>query len=340
MTKFKEDAFNSLISTGVKTLKAFLLYGSDEGMIDEYRVKLVKAICEDIKDPFRIVNLTSSDVREDPSVLSAEANAITLMGGRRVVTIRNADNYLTKSLKEFLESYKGDTLIIVTAGSLKSNDSLPTLFDKASDLGLLACYADEAESLKKLVVNTLKENNLSASPDVIQYIANNLGADRLLSRSELEKLCVYMGKETTITMEDAEACIGDATSLPIDVFLYALTGGDQTTLHSTLDRLFASGEAPITLLRLANSHLKKFYTVFAQIQNGTDQSSAVRSLFLNFKRVGDFTNQLRRWDLNRITKAMNLLLNAEKLCKVKENPPKLIVGRAFLAICAMSGIRR
>ncbi len=336
MTKLTQSALENLFKTGAPALKAVLFYGQDEGLIEECREKLTKAVVAD-KDPFRLVELTQSQIKDDPALLSAEANALSLMGGRRVVVVRGADNHFTAVLKDFLPAYKGDSLIIVTAGGLKTKDSLPLLFSESPDLAVFPCYADEGEALKRFVFQFLSDQGFQMTPQSVAFIADNLGADRLQSRSELAKLIAYMGHEKTITMDDAVACIGDAAALSIDQMLYALSGGRQKELHETLDRLLAEGQSPIGLLRSAVGHFKKFHITLAKIKDGIPSETAVAALRLHFKRTDEFKRQLRQWNLAKIGRALDLLVQAERECKFSSRPQKLICSRVFLQIAAQIG---
>ena len=336
MSKLDANSFEAFVKSGAKTLRAVLIYGQDDGLIEESRVKAARAVVDDLKDPFRVVWLTSAQIKEDISALSAEANALSLMGGRRVIMVRGADNTLTSALKDFLPAYNGDALLIFTAGALKTKDSLPALFEKTAGAGVLPCYADDAAALKRLVWQTLTDAGKTAAPDVIEFIAENLGADRLMSRSELAKLITYMGNKTAVTMDDATACVGDASALSIDMLLYALSGGNQTELHQTLDRLFAEGESPISLLRAASMHMRRFHIVLGKIEDGGSADEAVKALFLHFKRVAQFKEQTRLWTLAKVGRAMDLLTQAERDCKKAGRPQQLTVARVFMQIAAQA----
>lgn len=338
MTKLNQSALNTLFQTGAPSLKAVLFYGQDDGLVEECRSKMIAAVNPE-KDPLRLVELTQAQIRDDPSILSAEANAISLMGGRRVISIRGADNHLTAVLKDFLPSYKGDTLIVVTAGSLKTRDSLPLFFSESPETGVFPCYSDEGDGLKRFVVQALSEQGIQAPADVISFIADNLGADRLQSRSELAKLAAYMGTEKNVTMEDALACIGDASALSIEQMLYALSGGNQKVMNETLDRLFAEGQSAIGLLRAASAHFKKFHLTIGRIGDGQAAEAAVAALRLHFKSVDIFKNQLRLWNAEKIGRALDLLTRAEQDCKRSARPQQLICARAFLQIAAQASRR-
>lgn len=336
MTRFKEDSLESFIKNGATGYKAVLFYGSDTGLVDEYRQRVGKAVCPDLKDAFRVASFFADKV-EDPVSIVDEINAISFLGGRRVIFIKDAKNTFTNTFKAILSEYKSDALIIVTAGELKAKDSLPAFFEKETDLAVFPCYADEGAALLKMISKFLMENKKTAKQEVIQYIAENLGADRMLSKSELTKLVTYVGNAPQITTDDVTACLVDASALSIDQLQYAITGGQQKIAQETLDKLFASGETAISILRMVAPHFKKFQLALAKIADGVSPDTAVASLFLHFKKVALFKAQLPRWSQKNIASALDILVKTEIQCKQKNIPTQLLVSRALMQITSFYG---
>lgn len=336
MTKFKEPSLESFIKNGATGYKAVLFYGSDNGLIDEYRQRVGKAVCPDLKDAFRVASFSASAI-EDPAIVVDEINAISFLGGRRVVFIKEANNTFTNTFKNILSEYKSDALIVVTAGELKTKDSLPAFFEKETDLAVFPCYADEGEALLKMISKFLMENKKTASNQVIQYIAENLGADRMLSKSELTKLVTFVGNSSQITMDDVTACLIDASALSIDQLQYAITGGQQKIVQETLDKLFASGETAISILRMIAAHLKKFQITLAKISSGIPADTAIAALHVFYKKAPVFKEQIRKWSPKNIASALDTLVKTEIQCKQKNIPTQLLVSRALIKITALYG---
>ena len=78
--------------------------------------------------PFNVADLNESTLVSDPARLSDEAAAISMMGGRRVVRVRDAGNDLADLFEEFLEDPKGDALVVVEAGDLAKGTGLAQAF--------------------------------------------------------------------------------------------------------------------------------------------------------------------------------------------------------------------
>src|SRR4029079_19391572 len=71
-------------------IRGVVIHSNDEGLIAERAAQLAKTVCEDLKDPFRVVDIAGDALKADPARLADEFGAMSLMGGRRVVRVRPA----------------------------------------------------------------------------------------------------------------------------------------------------------------------------------------------------------------------------------------------------------
>ena len=114
---------------------AVLVYGPDSGLVRERAKLLLKAIVDDVTDPFRVVELTAAALRDDRSRLADEADAMSLTGGRRVVGIKGATDTVGDIIGDVLPTHSGDSaLIVVEAGELGPRSKLRKLFETARSL--------------------------------------------------------------------------------------------------------------------------------------------------------------------------------------------------------------
>ena len=118
---YKQAQIEKYLKKPDLAVKCWLIYGANDGLIHEYVKNLTASVCPDIYDPFQVVYLNCDDILSDPGILISEFNSQSLMGGRRVIVIKDADNNLTKHLKSLFENTKSDTLLIVFSTSLNKN---------------------------------------------------------------------------------------------------------------------------------------------------------------------------------------------------------------------------
>src|SRR5690349_18370949 len=128
-------------------IRGVVIYGNDEGLIAERAAQLAKTVCEDLKDPFRVVDIAGDALKADPARLADEFGAMSLMGGRRVIRVRPAGEESANALENLVAATAGDALIILEGGNLTPRSSLRTLAETEACLAALPCYADTEADL-------------------------------------------------------------------------------------------------------------------------------------------------------------------------------------------------
>ncbi len=312
-----------------------LVYGPDRGLVGERLTILAKTALEDLGDPFRFIEISGPSLIKEPSLLSDESAAISFGGGRRVIMIGEATDATTAAFKDFLAHRKDASLVLVRGGELGPRSSLRKLFEKSETAATLACYEDDPGTLHGVVGDFLKSNHLTASRDVVDLIAENLGSDRQVTRRELEKLLLYMGGPGPVAPKDVRACLGDQAAVSLDAVIYASASGDADRLDRALERLFLEGQNPVSILRMAIRHWQRLHLANALINKGKSQDQAIRSLKppVIFKFTQAFRGHLRLWPQDQAAKALGLLLEAEMHCKSSAMPPRSVCARALMSLC-------
>ena len=317
-----------------ETIRAVLIYGPDSGLIRERTKKLTASVVEDLSDPFRLCDLTDQDLRQDPARLSDEAAAISMLGGRRVIRVRGAGDSLTKTVESFLSHPAGDALVLVEAGELGPRSSMRKLFEAAENAAALPCYADDARALETFIRDTLSREGLRPEPAALDYLMSHLGADRGITRNELEKLVLYMSGGSDVTLEEARACIGDNAASSLDDLVDAATSGDIGALDTALARARAADVNSVAILNALTRHLQQLHLALARVEKGGDRSAALKSMRppVHFSRQGTVQRQLQLWSRKRLDRALELALDAENLCKTTGQPDVSVCGQTLLRI--------
>lgn len=318
-------------------IRAVLVHGSDQGVVVERASALVRTVVEDPSDPFRVSEFSADDLEDDPARLQDEAQALSLLGGRRVVRVRGATNEITDLFQSLLALDAVEALVVVQAGNLKKGSSLRKLFEEARNAAALACYADDAASVEEIARDTLAAAGLKIEDAALAWLAEQLGSDRLLTRRELEKLVLYKGAETgPVTLDDVRACVGRGENLALDDIAYAAADGDIAALDDALRRALAEGLAPVAILRMASNHIQKLHLAVGHLERGASLDAALGAVRppIFYQRKDAFRTQARRWDAKRLTRALVLLTEAEIGCKTTGMPDRAICERALFGIAA------
>ena len=249
--KVKAGEVDGYLARIDRAAPSILLYGPDQGLVTERARHALSAVVEDVNDPFRVVDIEADTLRRQPARLIEEVQALSLMGGRRVVRVRFAVDAITKLFEPLMALEQQEALVIVEAGDLSPRSSLRRLFESARNAAALPCYRDEGGGLVAGIRRMLAEEGLSIDSDAMGYLQAHLGSDRELTRREIEKLALYMqsAEVEKVAIEDAAAVIGDSAALGQDDMVMATLLGDADGAAAHLDRLLAEGEQPVLLAR-------------------------------------------------------------------------------------------
>ncbi len=336
--KIAGDKVRTFLSRTDPDIVGILVYGPDRGLVRERADKIVGNAVDDPSDPFRVSEISADQLKSDAALLSDEVNALTLTGGRRVVRLRAATDAISAIFKQLLKAQPFESLVVLEAAELGPRSSLRQLFERTGKLAALACYSDDSRSLQMVISETLARHQLSAGPEVRAWLEKRLGSDRLATRSELEKLALYVGKPGSLSMEDAVASVGDGSAANLDGVVLAAAGGEKKGLDRVLERAFEEGIPPVRVLRALARHLLRLHQASGMTAQGKTPDQAMKELRppVFFKLCDQFRKQLRGWPQPRLAKALEMVTEAEIDCKTTGLPDRAICSRTLMLVAQLA----
>lgn len=310
--------------------RVILLYGDDHGMIRERAEGLVRLVAGSLDDPFRVTELPREEIKRLPD----EAAGLSLMGGRRVVRVRDATDASADPVALVLKG-AGPALVVLEGAALPSRSKLRQLLDAAADGATIGCYPEEGRALEETIRTTLRSAGAGIEPDALSWLSQQLGADLVSTRAELEKLALYVGPGNRVDIDSAMTCVGDLAGLSLDDALFAATTGDVATADRALELAMAEGAGPVQVLRAALGHLQKLHRArLAMDEQGLTASDATKTVRppIYFQKVGAFTRSLGLWSGPTLTAALAGLAEAERGCKRTGWPDEALARNAVLTL--------
>jgi DNA polymerase-3 subunit delta len=320
--------------------RVVLLYGEDHGMIRDRAAALVRAVAGSLDDPFLVAELGREDIRR----LADEAATLALTGGRRVVRLREATDAAAEQVGAILKG-NAAALVVLEAPGLATRSRLRTLIEGAPDGAAIACYPEEGRALADTIRTVLGEAGVGIDADALAWVSDQLGADRVSTRAEAEKLALYAGPGGRVDLDAAMACVGDLAGLSLDDALFAATEGDVARADRALELAIAEGATPVGVLRAGLMHLQRLHRVRLTVDDGQSAADAVRGARppVFFRRVTAFTRAIGLWPSAALMAAMAGLAEAERACKRTGAPDDVLARNAVLALArraAAGAIRR
>ncbi len=315
--------------------RLILIYGPESGLMKERSAIIGRSVVADLNDPFNAVTLNASQLIDDPARLMDEAMAMSLMGGARLIRIEDAGDSLSPLLKEYLQNPSMQNLVIVEAGELGTKSPLRALIEKAANAAALPCYVEDERDLTGIIRDTLKEAGLAIEQDATGALAAALVGDRLRVRNELDKLITYKGHDkSAVTLDDVQACTGDAGSQTLDKFIYSVTGSKPEAVLTAFQAMMQEGVSLIIILRSLQNHFRRLHLVKARVGRGEAIEVVMKSLQppVFWKQEDAFKVQIRAWSLEGLARTLQRLADLEAQCKKTGVPDETLTAQALLSI--------
>ncbi len=317
--------------------RVVLLYGEDHGMIRDRAAALVRAVAGSLDDPFLVAELG----REDIGWLADEAASLALTGGRRVVRLRETTDAAAEQVATILKM-SAPALVVLEAPGLATRSRLRSVVEAAPDGMAVACYPEEGRALADTICAALAEVGVAIDADALAWVSDQLGADRISTRGEAEKLALYAGPGGRVDLDAAMACVGDLAGLSLDDALFAATEGDVARADRALELAVAEGVTPVGMLRAGLMHLQRLHRVRIAMDEGRNAADAVKAARppVFFRRVGSFSRAVELWSSIALLVAMTGLAEAERACKRTGAPDEVLSRNAVLTLARRAAAGR
>jgi DNA polymerase-3 subunit delta len=328
----------SFLKSPDKQVGAVLLYGPDSGLVRERSRAIASIILGKDADPLNRTEFSFDQLKGDPALLRDELSALSLMGGRRIVVIRDAQDKLATIIEEAFNGLTTTTYLIVEAEELSPSAGLRHLFEKDSRFAALPCYRDEGKNLEELIRKTLFSYNLQITSEACHYLAANLGNDRGVTHNELEKIALYMGNEKEITLPVVLALTDHNATETMEDMCYAVALGKAKEAEALLMQLLHEGTQPVAIIRTLLKHFQRLDIVQAHIGAGVSSDQAIAMLRppIFFKYQPMVKREIGLWRPRAIANVLNSLLRAEKDLKSSLLTPPLLASHIVQQVVRMA----
>lgn len=340
MVAVKPQQTTAFLKAPPADLAAVLFHGSDPGLVSERSAALARVLAARENPAGEVLKIDETELDDDPARLETELQTRPMFSGRRIVRAITGRRVSTQLLKPLLSSGPLEGLLIVEAGSLKSDDSLRALFESQTSCFAVACYPDSAADIDNLISEVLASFSLSIEDDARALLQSRLGADRALSRAEIEKLALYSLGRSRITLEAVESLVGDAADLALERIAEAAADGRTKNAISDFGRALASGENAQMIIAVVQRYFLKLHRVRSDVDAGQRLDDALKTIRppLFFKQKDTFTRQVRSWSRGQLDQALRRIAEAAKAARLSSNLEDVIAERLILALASMAAI--
>jgi DNA polymerase III subunit delta len=310
----------------------FLVHGSDAGMVRERALRLAERRVDDRRDPFQFVEMNGDAVAADPLALLDEANTVPLFGGRRALLVETGSKAVAPAVEMLLAAPPRDCSVILTAGALRRDAPLRKLIEGAKDGAAIECSPDSDADVNALIDRTLHEAGFAISSEARALLQAALGEDRLMSRSELQKLLLYMHGRRRIEPTDILEIVAHASKSAADSVMLDAFSGRMRAAGADFDETLAQGGDPTLLISNALRYALSLHR--GRIGGG----------LMTVKRGGFFAvpdsvieSHLKLWPAPRLAALIETLRAAQGRARAHADMARVEAARALMTIAHGAG---
>ncbi len=130
------------------------------------------------------------------------------------------------ALEPLLATPPQDAYVVVTAGELRKTAPLRKLFDAGEERRRDRLLCRRRAGPRPDHRPGGEAAGLAIADDARAALKELIGGDRMASRSEIAKLCLYAAGTGEITVDDVRAVVGDASAFAVDEAVDAAALGD------------------------------------------------------------------------------------------------------------------
>ena len=334
MVAIKSHQSEKFITAPAKDCVAFLLYGNDFGLISERAAQLAKRLAEQTDPSSEIIQILDTDLEESPDRFVVELQTQSMFGEQKIIRSSLSRRVNTQLIKPLIEDERPAGLLILEAGNLKPTDASRKLFEKLDHTAAIACYRDESRDLEKIIDEEVATAGLKIGREAKSLLMTRLGADRALSRSEIQKLTLYCANKSEIAPDDITSIVGDASELALDQIIYAAAKGDPKSAAISFSRAISSGQSPQTVIAATQRHFDRLHKTRTAMDSGRSLNDAIRALRppIHFRQKDLFAAQTRRWSASKLKKALAAIDKSAKQARLNPALEAAIAERLVLAL--------
>lgn len=320
----------------------FLLHGPD----DAGSRALAKLLAASLGPDAERIDLGGAELKADPARLADEAAAISLFGGARYILVDPAGDESLAAVEALMQAPGVGNPVLLLGGNLKGTSKLLKLALAAPGALAFASYAPEGRDAGRVAIDMAREEGLTLRPDVAQRVADLTGGNRALIGQELRKYALYADaapdRPQAIDHDVIDAIGAASDEGDLSRLVEAVAGGNPPLLEAELTRLASEGVEGIALLRAV---LRRF-TLLAKLRASVDRGNSPDAVMTSegkaifWKEKASVQQQLTRWSGPTLARALERLLDAERLVKSSGGPGPIAAEETLFAIARQAARRR
>jgi DNA polymerase-3 subunit delta len=316
-----------------KLLPLYLFYGEEEFLIQEALDIIIKKVVEPGTRDF---NFNSLYCRDTPaSEIVNLAQTLPFMSEKRLVIARDFDALKAADFEEILpylnDPSPSSCLVMVSNQGRYEKKSVTSAVEAHGAVTRFFPLLDR--EIVTWIEGWTKARALSLPRDAAQYLWQTIGNNLQMINNELEKIEIFIKEKKAITLDDVKTVVGDFREYSSFDLAAALGSKDRAKAFLILSRLLQEGEQAVGLLGAIAWNFRRLMRAKSMEAAGDGFDDIKRKLNVIFHQSASFHEQMRRFNVEELRNAFDVMLSADKALKSSGLSGKLVLERMILKLC-------
>ena len=305
-----------------------LFYGENLGLIDDF-----KELIRKYNKKSEIIRFNEEEIIKKNVVFFREISSDSLFSEKKVIFI---DQTSDKILDLILEVEKIDLKesVYLFSSILEKKSKLRAFFEKSKKYNIVPCYEDNEATLKKIILQSLKDFK-GITTENINLIIDNCSFNRTKLKNELDKIKSFFHDKILKTAE-IEKLLNIKTNNDFDKLKDAALLGNRKNTNKLLSDTILEAEKNIFYLNSINQRLGKLLEIN---NNNSNVEKAINDLRppIFWKDKPNFISQAKVWNQKKINIIMKNTYDIE--IKIKSNSSidkNLLIKKLLVDMCELA----
>jgi DNA polymerase-3 subunit delta len=313
-------------------IRFYLFHGPDEAQSRALAARLVEVL-----GATKFV-IAGGALKSDPALLTDEASAMNLFGGKRVVWVEPATKDIEPGVAALLEGPPGESPVVAIAGALPKTSALLKVAESSPEALAFAAFAPEGQDAERMVIDVGRRFGLKISPPVAARIADGARNDQAIAAQELQKFALYIDASPHAPKELDHGAIDDVGADNAEGDFQRLTdlalSGELAELSDELARLPAGGSEAIPVVRSLQRRVLMLAPLRARMERGerVDAVMASSGKALFWKDKTKIQRMLSKWSAEDLVTVADRAGKLERSLMFTAAPDREALGEELLAI--------
>ena len=305
-----------------------LFYGENLGLIDDF-----KELIRKYNKKSEIIRFNEEEIIKKNVVFFREISSDSLFSEKKVIFIDQASDKILDLIQE-VEKIDLKESVYLFSSILEKKSKLRAFFEKSKKYNIVPCYEDNEVTLKKIILQSLKDFK-GITTENINLIIDNCSLNRTKLKNELDKIKSFFHDKILRTAE-IEKLLNIKTNNDFDKLKDAALLGNRKNTNKLLSDTILEAEKNIFYLNSINQRLGKLLEIN---NNNSNLEKAINDLRppIFWKDKPNFISQAKVWNQKKIKIIMKNTYDIE--IKIKSNSSidkNLLIKKLLVDMCELA----